>query len=556
MADASTVVFWGAGATAALGMRVTEAQGQFIARLAGVDKDTSSKNLRERVRIALDKSDKSCWNDCLFDLITILGDTESARASIHVIEGDHIEAMRRHWKSGAGEDDLRRRIMALRLIYDWPALKDVIEICPGARSDKFKINDLFNVLDMHAPLGHGFRAEEGRFLDARRLLGAKAALKMLLHVMFYIDYQVCVEDRRSTLDHYYSFSEWLGKRMQAACSATTDGFDRPEFIRGDISFVSLNYDPIALWSQFVANRNLNGSSLAPKVGTPAVPLQIFHDMGHFIPSRRVEPNSRPALWYPMNEASAQRLNETSVGASQRIRLSKFLFPHGCLCWRECPDCGKLSAYHGDSWDLDSQSLFPPPPLKGFEHRSSYPDIGTLNDMDRVARLEEKARWEEGAVDARACLHCDTLTSTHHTQTVMQSSFKQAPPSFIDEIQRDLRALVMRADHVVLMGYSLPPDDVSYRSFFAARRQRYAAGHGKGAVRCTIVGLDSGNPGWTDAASLEPSNFPEGHVVHSALEIFGIRNVRFYGDGVPKVFLDSSGKVSEVQFEQLVTWSGV
>jgi len=554
MAEPSTVIFWGAGATASLGMRVTEEQGKFIAQLSGVENGLGPrKSLTERVSLALGNSNSPYWHGALFDLITLLGDTEASSSSIHIIDQEHLDAMARHWKRGVTEDDLRKRIMALRLIYDWPALKDVVRICPGFHSEKFKINDLFNVMDMHTPLGHGFRGDEGRFLDARRLLGAKTALKMLLHAMFYIDYQMCLDRKLPTLSQYYDFAIALGKRMQRACVGVADGFDRPQFIRGDVDFVSLNYDPIALWTQWVANRDLNRSPAVPHLGIPAVPLQIFHDMGHFIPSRRVEPSTRPALWYPMNEASAQRLNEGSAGANQRIRLTKFLFPHGCLCWRECPNCGKLSAYHGDDWNLASTSLIPPPPLKGFERRPEYPDIMQLNCADQASRREEKTVWEEGRVDARSCLHCQTLTSTHNTQTVMQSSFKQTPPSFIDEIQRDLRALVMRADHIVFMGYSLPPDDVTYRSFFAARQQRGLVQDGKPPMHCTIVGYEPKMPGWTGPTALKRSDFQPDSAVNSALDIFGIDNVRFYGSGVPHVFLDGAGHVSTQRLEELLTW---
>lgn len=549
----STVIFWGAGATASLGMRVTDAQGKFISHLVGYGTESASKDLMARVELALGGSNTSYWRNVLADLITILGDTDDSSGSIHIIRQGHLDAMARHWKPNATENDLRKRIMALRLIYDWPALKDVVSICPGVGTKNFKINDLFNVLDMHVPIGHGFRAEEGRFLDARRLLGAKSALKMLLHAMFFIDYQLCIEKKHVILEQYYEFAVALSERMQRAGLAMHSDFDRPSFIRGDVSFVSLNYDPIALWVQFVANRDLNNSQAVPHMGSPARPMHIFHDMGHFIPSRRIEPNTRPALWYPMNEASAQRINEESTQANQIIRLSKFLFPHGCLCWRECPDCGKLSAYHGDDWDIGSTSLIPPPPLKGFEQRHRYPDILMLNDDDRAARLDEKRHWEEGRVDARACLHCGTLTSTHHTQTVMQSSFKQPPPSFIDEIQRDLRALVMKADHIIFMGYSLPPDDVSYRSFFAARRQRSTLHDGQPMVRCTIVGFDAGKPGWAGPFDIDPSRFENGSAVHSALEIFGSGNVRYYGGGIPDVFLDARGNISLNRLESLLTW---
>ena len=70
--------------------------------------------------------------------------------------------------------------------------------------------------------------------------------------------------------------------------------------------------------------------------------------------------------------------------------------------------------------------------------------------------------------------------SHHTQIVMQSNFKSAPPPFIEEIQRDPRRL-QEADHIVFMGYSLPPDDVDYRAFFAARRSR-----GSEQPKCSVV----------------------------------------------------------------------
>jgi len=549
-----TVIFWGAGATAKLGMRTTGEQGEFISNLTGANADSADLSLSNRLSRALGRSDDPYWRNTLFDLITILGDGDGASLNIDIFERDHLAAMARHWKPGADDDELRSRIMALRLVYDWPALKDVVRICPGARSKSFKINDLFNVMDMHIPLGHGFRADEGRFLDQRRLLGAKSALKMILHAMFYIDYHICLRDRRHVLQQYHDFAMALGKRMQDAGRGFSDGFDRETFIRGAVGFVSLNYDPIGLWAQFVANRDLNQSPSVPHVGNPCRPLQLFHDMGHFIPARRVEPKTRPALWYPMNEASAQRLNEAGSGANQSIRLNKFLFPHGCLCWRECPDCGKLSAYHGDEWNIASPSLIPPPPLKGFETRASYPDLAQFHDSEIKWIREEKEKWDDGCVDARACLHCGTLTYTHHTQTIMQSSFKQPPPSFIDEIQRDLRALVMQADHIIFMGYSLPPDDVGYRSFFAARRQRHVV-NDKPAVRCSIVDYDRGKPGWTGPAELEREHFPAESPVHGALDIFGKDNVRFYGGGVPEVFLDRAGNVSAQRLEELLTWSG-
>ncbi len=547
MTQPRNVIFWGAGATAELGIRTTAQQAQFIQHLTGAL--AANKPLKERVREALSGIASEPWHSALFDLITILGDSDSAYDDIGRSDNEQLEAMRRNWRQGAADDELRGRISELRLSYDWPALKAVVRICPGSSTtSSFQINDLFNLLDMHIPIRSGFRApmgakEEPVFLDARRLVGAKNALRMVLIASFYIDYRACIHLRQDILNKYYDFAVLLGRRMQrqGVGLAGEHQLDQPEFYQGDVGFVSLNYDPIALWAQFVANRELNKSPVVPHIGSPAAPVHLFHDFGHLIPARRIGGGDPNWPWYPLNEAAAQRLNEPETASSFRVRLTKFLFPHGSLCWRECPDCGKLSAYHGDRWDRYAAGLFPPPPLQAFELRAC-PDW--IKGEERTAR-------EAGKVDARGCLHCGTLTYAHHTQIVMQSSFKSQPPSFIEEIDRDLRATMMQAEHIILMGYSLPPDDVTYRAFFSARHQR---GDNRAPVRCTVVDKDDANPNWYGPTELKTRSFRgkdgKNPPVNAARDIFGEDNVRFYGGGVPNVFLDSEGTVTDATLEQL------
>jgi hypothetical protein len=548
------VIFWGAGATAALGIRTTARQEDFIRFLTGADDPRAS--LAKRVAKALDPTTPKHWHRALIDLITILGDSEGSYSSITDVTDQQIEAMRPNWQKRSTKKKLQGRIIDLRLTYDWPALKSVVSVCPGSATERFRLNDLFNLLDMHIPIGLGFRAPaqgatsalkklpDAKFIDARRLIGAKNALLMILVASFYVDYQVCIDSKRDMLAHYYDFAKAVGKRMQEqgeTLSSSTAGLDQPSFYQGDVAFVSLNYDPIALWVQFCANRALNKSPDVPSIGTPPVPLHLFHDFGHLIPARRIAKGEDDWPWYPLNEGGAQRLNKSDNG-DVRVRLTKFLFPHGCLCWRECPDCGKLSSFHGDEWELSSAGLFPPPPLLAFDRK---PSAAWIKGPEREQR-------ERGSVDARKCLHCGTLTYTQHTQAIMQSSFKPRSPSFIEEIQRELRATTMQANHIIFMGYSLPADDVTYRAFFAARRQRRGT-----TVRCTVVSYDLANPGWYGPASLDARlaqrTFADISPVNAARDIFGKKNVRFYGGGIPDVFLDR-GKVTNGGLEKLLAWS--
>ena len=559
-----TVIFWGAGATASLGMQMTGQQTKTLRTLALRQKDQTS--LAQRIKAALEDKAKEPWTSALHDLLTILGDENEMEeaASTTTVTQDQMRAMCRNWRHGADKNEIQNRIVTLRTLYDWPALKAIINVCPGVQGDgeSFRLNDLFNILDMHGQSGHGFRVKKGEFLTPQRVFGARNALKMLLQTTFYIDWHYGREAKREDLERHYDFAVALGRRMQRQglelAGRSNISFDEREFYLGDVGFACFNWDPIALWCQFVANRDLNSSPSVPHVGCPACKLQIFHDLGHFVAGPRVKDDkgrSTKTPWHPMNESSALRLNDPDHGSSDRIRISKFLLPHGCLWWRECPNCGKLSSYMGDTWVWDSPTLIPPPPLKAFVQDVKF----RPRDKKQEGEKPEREAWEKGEVDARACVHCETLTYAHHTQMIMQSNFKSPPPPFLDEIKRDLRIAVQEASHIVLMGYTLPPDDVDYRAFFAARRRRDP----KKPVRCSVVVGRDNSPQWFGPSELDAkledmkkAGIEKGDAPRSTLEaardLFGKENVRFYGGGIPNVFLDG-GRVTDSAVDNLLTW---
>jgi hypothetical protein len=193
------VIFWGAGATAELGIRTTAQQSHFIQSLAGTYAKDKLLPLQDRIDRALGPHVAAGpLNSALLDLITVLGDRPKNYETIDAIDDNEQQAMHRSWEGDEGE--VKSRILHLRLLYDWPALKSLVGICPGSSGDSFKLNDLFNLLDMHGPFGFGVRAQTShtaaeQFFDARRLAGAANALKMLLGALFYIDYQYCLQTK-------------------------------------------------------------------------------------------------------------------------------------------------------------------------------------------------------------------------------------------------------------------------------------------------------------------------------------------------------------------------
>lgn len=91
----------------------------------------------------------------------------------------------------------------------------------------------------------------------------------------------------------------MARRAQRqGIEAATNGtpLDAPEFYQSDVGFVSLNYDPIGLWIQFIAHRELNRASIVPNVGLPAIPLHLYHDFGHMAPARGVERRESDWPW--------------------------------------------------------------------------------------------------------------------------------------------------------------------------------------------------------------------------------------------------------------------
>ncbi len=261
-------------------MRTSLQQAEFLRKLAPNPSTRGCKPLVERVRTALGDGIDPRWHEALTDLLTILGDHEVAEAGkpmprsgpatlrIATVTAEQDEAMRRNWWSSC-PDEIRNRVVHLRVLYDWPALVATIDICPtrsleGARepasdNDAFQIQDLFNVLDVHHQSGHGFPVREGAFLTPQRLLGARNALGLLLQVVQYVDWHSRARVHPS-LRHHYDFGVALGRRMQRqgrhiATALGSNSLDDPSFVAGPVSIVSLNWDAIGLWVQFLANRD-------------------------------------------------------------------------------------------------------------------------------------------------------------------------------------------------------------------------------------------------------------------------------------------------------------
>jgi len=524
-----TTILWGAGATAELGMPATEQQGINIWKLA-----KNGTSLEERIK-SIDLFSRDVQS--VYNLLSTLGD--KLESDLWEFSEEETNAARDLFPK-VDAHEAKRRVIALRQNYDWDALKRIIEICPSVEGKGPFMNDLFNILDMHILSGQGFytkqtkQAEQASDSDERffiqnyRLRPARNCLVMLINLQIYCAYHKTIQERPEKFEPYIEFAETLAILMREEglrFAEKEQSLAERQFYLFSYSVISMNFDPILLWLIFNAHKTENDRP--PHIGTPARPMKLFHDMGHFMGVRRVDDKERtPRVWYPFNEAVAQRLNDPEHTCDRISRLGKFYFPHGCCCWRECPNCGKLTVHLGDEWGYRSKSLFPAtliPSLKRSENRSK----------------EEEQADERGIPDGVQCAYCGTITRTQDIPMIMQSSFKGNYPPFLEEIHRDLKVCLENTNHIVLMGYSLPPDDVVWRSILATRKSQ-----GKD-VYCSVVVGYQGEKAWLSGEQLE--EYVTNHegkkdaadygvpTIKAAFDIFEKPFVRAYTGGIPQVW---------------------
>lgn len=492
------LLFVGSGATAALGFKTTENLGKYIV-------DVCDKK-------------KEAFNG--------LGEKVSEEV-FRLLEGQSSSPHQKWFSSLYSFDVLRASVGRLR----YKVKKEnggVIE-----EVNMVDLLKLYNFLDMHITSGLGLQLDD-RLVRTDEFIQARRLLDNLLTFRHQIDYKMMSQD---VYIHYQEFARFLAKRMQREGIELQHYNKRSrDFYLFSYAVISMNWDPIFLWLLFNAHREANSSP--PYVGNPARPLKLYHDFAHPMYMRKIDDKPYQAsTWFPMNEGAAYRLNDERKDSSYFVRLGKFYFPHGSHNFRKCENCGKLNIFLGDEWAYDSNTLFPPSVfLRSSEHRP-------------FSKKEEAAR--EDAPDAQECVHCGEMTYMYQTDIVTQTSFKGSHSAYLEEIQRDMKVMIEQAEHIILFGYSLPPDDAIYQSVLAAKHRE--------GQKVTIVSGKSSVTGVEDewvVGKKITEQFKAGdtayEVYQSLQHLFQPNNIRAYAGYIPDVFVHNES-FSEQKASHIFHW---
>lgn len=479
--------------------------------------------------------------------ITILAKEDSLKARIDDIysnESDEIkEDLKRLLNFFENPSDLEEDIK-IKQNYDWESLKKVINISPKV-NDYVPIQELFNILDMSIQNRLGFTLPNGKLLEVNQLSAAREILKLLIIFLQSIQYKKLIKDEKEKVNPYYEFARAISQLMIEEGLALKDEapLNNRLFYLESLAFICLNWDPILLWMLFYSNREMNHSSGGSYIGENCEKLKLYHDLGYFHAVRKVNGKNQE-IWYPYNETLATRINKEKYPTGKKIRIGKFYFPHGCLGWRECPNCGKLTQYLGHEWSQYSKSLFPPSITNKFNFESK--------SVEEEEAYENKLNY--GKIQ---CSYCGEMTSVKNTPIVMQTNYKLNYPPFIEEIQRDMKIAISKAKHFVFMGYSLPPDDIIYKSILATK-----ASETEGLTITLVVGYD-------EEADDKFYNEEEAEVYWNKLESDEKRGLlgkstyrqlksifrddvkyRFYFKGIPNVFIGNANNTVKDRVKNL------
>ena len=315
----------------------------------------------------------------------------------------------------------------------------------------FRMVDLYNLLDSQISAGQSFRIydenNQTKTCSADDALRYRRAMLVLLQSVFtiYLKKSACNPE----IEKYKLFFRKLAKivlgekmnQLSGFCRGDWDGLKGDDFIFSEIAYISLNWDFLFLWPMFIAHKELNDENSNYAVANGKnVKLKIFNDFAAYTASRPVEPESgKNKIWYPYNATVATHVNDPEHLYDRIVTLIRTYLPHGQTNWLECPVCGKLSMYLGDEWQLNSQTIAMRSPL-----------------------LDKNPDYK--------CQHCGQNLTTADSSMLLQTPLKKKA-SYIEEIQRDMRLRLSVAEKIVFVGYSLPADDIEYRSVFVANNAR-------------------------------------------------------------------------------------
>jgi len=287
---------------------------------------------------------------------------------------------------------------------------------------EYNINDVFNLIDTALYLKTGLYSKEEK-IEYIELLHAKRELISCIFEVFknkIATIDDCVY--KKYVDFYYQLAKReLGKKIE--CNID---MQKREFFIADYSIINFNWDLCSLFPIIESNRILNHEN-DRYINLDGLPqLRMYTDFNYESASLM-----DGTSWYPFTESSAVVANSDEHNGKRRVVLLKAFYPHGLMNSFKCPKCARHSLYLG----------------KQFEIKEVCKSIDYSKDKPLYK-----------------CMSCGTEISAKDFNVLVQSNFKERN-SFLEETRIKMFCELESAERLVFIGYSMPQDDIDYRTFF-------------------------------------------------------------------------------------------
>ena len=294
------------------------------------------------------------------------------------------------------------------------------------KDKKYGINDVFNLIDTALYLKTGLYVnKEGKEqkIEYTGLLQTKREL--IAHIFEHFQDKISRMDDR-VYEKYIDFYYQLAKRELSKKIECDVDMQAREFFIADYSIINFNWDLCSLFPIIEANKKLNHENdrYINREGLPQ--LRMYTDFNYECASLM---NDVP--WFPFTEPAAAVSNSDKYNGKRRVVLLKTFYPHGLMNSFKCPKCARHSLYLGKQLKIKDA-------CQSIDYNKSEP--------------------------LYKCMSCGTEISAKDFNVLVQSNFKERN-SFLEETCIKMFCELESAEKLVFIGYSMPQDDIDYRTFF-------------------------------------------------------------------------------------------
>lgn len=306
-------------------------------------------------------------------------------------------------------------------------LKKLQKILDGRfGKDNYDVNDVYNFIDNALLMNVDLRCDD-------ETIKSYDVLKCKRDLITFVFNEFINAMKENNEKNAYDYQKHVDFYYRLAKQELNDKFDKmlhaPENRENFVSnyaIVNFNWDFYSIFAIKEAHERLNheNARFLPIRDNPQ--LRMYTDFNCESASKY----GNDELWYPFTESAAKAVNKKEFNSNRRVVLTKAYFPHGLMNLFKCPKCARHSFYLGD---LKKEKLF---------------------DLN----------YSEDNKDGYVCPYCKEKVTAYDFDVLIQSNFKTRN-AYFEELRLRMFSEMETAENLVFIGYSMPNDDLDYKTFF-------------------------------------------------------------------------------------------